>query len=331
MTARTIRVAMTQTVNAYSPMPARVEDLGQLTGRLEDLRRVNLEHHLELMAAAAAAGVQAIGLGELFTGPYFALQNEPMWSELAEDAWNGPTVTALALAARRHGMVVVAPIYERDSLSGRLFNTAVVIDADGEVLGTYRKTHIPHGSNEQGSFFEQCYYEASDGKNKVGPADVSTNPFFPVFNTAIGRIGVAICYDRHFVGVMLTLALEGAELVFCPAVTFGAKSERMWPVEFAADAARHNLFIGGSNRKGVEPPWNQPYFGDSHFVGPNGRVEDGSTHPNLVISDLDLGELSDDDPSGWDFPRDGRHDIYSHHRRRQFATRTSRPGGTLHE
>jgi len=319
MTARIIRVAMTQTVNAYAPMPARVEDLAQLEGRLEDVRRVNLEHHLDLMEAAAAAGVRAIGLGELFTGPYFALEDDPMWSALAEDAWSGPTVTALAAAARRHAMVVVAPIYERDGLSGRLFNTAVVIDADGRVLGTYRKTHIPHGTNEQGSFYEQLYYEASDGKNRVGGADVSTNPYFPVFTTAIGRIGVAICYDRHFVGVMLSLALEGAELVFCPAVTFGAKSERMWPLEFAVDAARHNLFIGGSNRKGVEPPWNQPYFGDSHFVGPNGRVPDLSTHPNLVISDLELGELAEADPSGWDFPRDGRHDIYSHHGRRQFG------------
>jgi len=66
-------------------------------------------------------------------------------------------------------------------------------------------------------------------------------------------------------------------------------------------------------------PWaasDQPFFGDSHFVGPNGRVADGSTHPNLVVSDLDLGELSEPDPSGWDFPMDGRHTIYSHHGRR---------------
>ncbi len=319
MKTRLVRVAMTQTVNAYGPMPARVEDLAQLAGHLEDVRQVNLEHHLALLESAAAAGVRAIGFGELFTGPYFALHDDPMWNGLAEDAWSGPTVTALAAAAKQHGMVVVAPIYERDALSGRLFNTATVIDADGTVLGTYRKTHIPHGSNEQGSFYEQQYYLRSDGKNRVGSSDVSTNPFFPVFDTAIGRIGVAICYDRHFVGVLLSLALEGAELVFCPAVTFGAKSQRMWPLEFAVDAARHNLFIGGSNRRGVEPPWNQEFFGDSHFVGPNGRVEDVSAHKNLIVSDLDFGELSDPDPSGWDFPRDGRHNIYSHLARRMFG------------
>ena len=77
------------------------------------------------------------------------------------------------------------------------------------------------------------------------------------------------------------------------------------------DAARHNLFIGGSNRKGSEPPWGQPYFGESHFAGPNGALRDVSTHANLVIADLDLGELRSTDPSGWNLPRDIRHDIYS--------------------
>jgi N-carbamoylputrescine amidase len=318
MTQRLVRVAMTQTVNAYGAMPARIEDLAQLAGHLDDIRHANIDHHLALLEAAAAAGVRAIGLGELFTGPYFALHDDPMWTSLAEDAWDGPTVSALRAAAKQHGMVIVAPIYERDALSGKRFNTAVVIDADGMVLGSYRKTHIPHGSNELGSFYEQLYYERSDGKNRVGASNVATNPFFPVLATAIGRIGVAICYDRHFDGVMLSLALEGAELVFCPAVTFGAKSQRMWPIEFAVDAARHNVFIGGSNRKGVESPWNQPFFGDSHFVGPNGRAPDVSAHPNLIISDLDLGELTEPDPSGWDFPRDNRHDIYSHHGQRMF-------------
>ena len=94
-------------------------------------------------------------------------------------------------------------------------------------------------------------------------------------------------------------------------MTFGAKSERMWRLEFAVDAARHNVFIGGSNRAGVEAPWNQPYFGDSHFVGPNGALANVSTHPELVISDVDLSTLSKPDPSGWNLTRDIRRDIYS--------------------
>ena len=306
-----VRAAMTQTVNAYRHMPATVNELSRLSHRLPDVRRANVDHHLELLEAAAAQKVAVIGLGELFPGPYFALRADPMWTALAEDARDGETVTTLRAAARRLGMIVIAPIYELEASTGRRFNTAVVIDETGQVLGTYRKTHIPFGKNEQGSFHENVYYQRSDGHNLTGPKNVSRNPFFPVFATSIGRVGVAICYDRHFEGVMASLAHEGAELVFSPAVTFGAKSERMWRLEFATDAARHNLFIGGSNRKGVEPPWNQPYFGDSHFVGPNGAIADRSTHPNLVIADLDLGERAAGDPSGWDLPRDIRHDIYS--------------------
>ncbi len=307
---RLLRAAMTQTVNVYPDMPATAAGLSSLAGRLGDVRRANVDHHVSLLEEAARQGARAVGLGELFPAPYFALTSDPMWIALAEDAKDGETVTAIRAAARRLGLVVVAPIYEIDPGSGKRFNTAVVIDDRGEVLGTYRKTHIPHGKNEQGSFHENLYYERSDGGMSSGPANVSTNPFFPVFATAVGRVGVAICYDRHFEGVMSALAREGAELVFSPAVTFGAKSQRMWRHEFAVDAARHNLFIGGSNRSGVEPPWNQPYFGDSHFVGPNGPASDVSTHPEVVVADLDLGELSASDPSGWNLPRDVRHEIY---------------------
>ncbi len=110
---------------------------------------------------------------------------------------------------------------------------------------------------------------------------------------------------------MWSLAHEGAELVFSPAVTFGEKSQRMWHLEFPVDAARHRLFIGGSNRRGVEPPWNQPYFGESYFVGPGGVLPNLSTHPELIVSDVELAELSRPDPSGWNLPRDLRPDIYS--------------------
>jgi N-carbamoylputrescine amidase len=308
--SRVVRAAMTQTVNAYRDMPATVADLARLAGRLDDVRRANVDHHLALVEEAARQGARAVGLGELFPAPYFALGRDPMWTALAEDAQEGATMTAVRAAARRLGLVVVAPIYELDGSTGKRFNTAVVVGPDGEVLGTYRKAHIPFGQNEQGSFHEDLYYERSDGKNLLGPANVSLNPFFPVFATPLGRVGVAICYDRHFEGVMSALARAGAEMVFSPAVTFGQKSRRMWDHEFPVDAARHNLFIGGSNRKGVEPPWNQPYFGASYFVGPNGPVPDLSSHPSLVIGDLDLDELSAGDPSGWNLRRDVRPEIY---------------------
>jgi N-carbamoylputrescine amidase len=309
---RLLTIAVTETINAYPDMPDRVDDLPLLEGRLEEIRRANVDHHLALIAQAAERGVKAIGLGELFTGPYFALTQHPMWRSLAEDARSGPTVTALSEAAARHQVVIVAPIYELEATSGRRFNTAVVIDAGGEVLGKYRKMHIPEGENEQGRFLEPYYYQASaPGLENRSIKNRSSNPYFPVFETAAAKIGVSICYDRHFEGVVRSLAAAGAELIFSPAVTFGNKSARMWALEFEVDAARHNVFIAGSNRRGQERPWNQPYFGDSHVVGPNGRVAAKPSPEGLVIAEIDLDQLSAGDPSGWKLTRDRRPGDYS--------------------
>lgn len=309
---RVVRVAMTETRNAYAPMPATRADLVTLVGRLEAVRAANVAHNLALVRQAAERGARIVGLGELFPAPYFALGRDPMWRTLAEDAYEGPTIAACRACARAAGVVVVAPIYELDARTGRRFNTAVVIDERGEPLGRYRKCHIPEGSNELGSFHESFYYQASDGD--LGPmlGAVSRDPFFPVFQTSVCRLGVAICYDRHFEGVMRSLAAGGAELVLSPAITFGSKSRRVWELEFEVDAVRHRLFIGGSNRKGAEPPWEQDYFGASHFVGPSGRVTPlPDAPPGLVIADLDLAQLEGPDPSGWDLPRDRRPPIYA--------------------
>lgn len=297
---RDITIALTETISVFPGMPARPDGLDALAGRLEDVRSANVAHNLALIERAAARGAQIVGLGELFTAPYFALTRHPVWLELAEDAATGPTVTALAASAARLGVAIVAPIYERDPESGRRFNTAVVLDRRGKIVGKYRKTHIPEGKNEQGAFNEPFYF---------GPArDVAE--YFPVFDLGFVRIGVSICYDRHFDGVVRSLAAGGAELIFSPAVTFGAKSERMWAIEFEVDAARNNVFIAGSNRKGAEPPWNQPFFGGSLVVGPNGRVPVDRSEEALVVATVDLAELTRPDPSGWNLARDRRPDIY---------------------
>jgi len=306
---RVVRVAMTETRNAYPHMPDTIAGLATLADRLDDVRAANVEHHVRLVRAAAGLGAHLIAMGELFTGPYFALGRDPMWLGLAEDAATGPTVTRMAEVSRERAVIVVAPIYELDAATGRRFNTAVVIEA-GEVLGKYRKTHIPAGENEQGAFAETFYYEPSDGELGRWPRNVSKNRFFPVFETARGRLGVAICYDRHFPGVMEALADNGAEIVVSPAVTFGDKSRRMWELEFPVDAARHHLYIAGSNRRGAEPPWTQEYFGASYFSGPNGRIEPLTSPSELVIADLDLAVLDAPDPSGWNLARDRRPTIY---------------------
>lgn len=303
-----VRAALTQTVNAFAGMPERVEDLGRLEGRLEDVRRANVDHHVELIRTACIAGAQIVCLGELFTAPYFALSKNPMWKALAEDPAGGPTITRLREVATELAVVLIAPVYELDAQTGNRFNTAVVIDSGGRVLGKYRKAHIPCGANEQGEFVETFYYGRSEGpQNEPSECILGDNPYFPVFKTRVGRVGVAICYDRHFEGVVAALAKAGAQIVFSPAVTFGAKSQRLWEHEFLVDACRHRVFIGGSNRKGVEKPWNQPYFGASYFAGPDGEKLAALSAPaELVIADLDLGTLQQPDPSGWNLRRDTR-------------------------
>lgn len=305
------RIAVTQTRNAYADMPDRVDELSRLESELVRVRDANLDHHEKLVESASREGARIIGFGELFAAPFFALTELPMWRSLAEDALDGPTVTRMRRAAQAHNMIIVAPIYEKDRATEMLFNAAVVIDEHGEVLGSYRKTHIPHGTNEKGAFSERFYYGASDGAMFVSRrANCSNKRFFPVFQTSVARIGIAICYDRHFEGVMKSLADGGAEIVFSPAVTFGDKSQRLWRQEFATDAARHNIYIAGSNRLGPEKPWNITYYGDSHVVGPNGALENLSPNPELVIADVDVKALESTDPAGWRLRGDRRPDIF---------------------
>lgn len=300
--SRVLRVAATETKNAFGDMPERIEDLPRLAGRMDEIRDANLAHHEALARQAAAIGVRAMSFGELFTAPYFATVEDPMWLGLAEDALTGPTATRLAKLAAELRMVLVAPLFEHDATNGRRYNTAVVIDADGRVLGRYRKTHIPHGANEKNQFRERFYY---------GAADDSLTPYFPVFETKVGRVGVAICYDRHFEGVMRSLVAGGAELIFSPAITFGDKSEHFWEREFEVDAMRHRVFIVGSNRLGVEPPFGVHYFGRSHVAGPDGRVPSQRDLPNMIWADVDLDVISSTDGSGWNLVRDRRPDIYT--------------------
>lgn len=309
-----LRVALTETRNVFAEMPGRVEELAALAGRLAEVRAANLAHHRALAARAAEAGARLVCFGELFAGPYFALSREPLWHEFAEDVREGPSVLLAAEIAREHEVVVVAPIYERDAASGRRFNTAVVVDAGGEWLGAYRKNHIPRGANERAAFDERFYYQPGDGAAPRGPKTRAASPYFPVFETAVCRLGIAICYDRHFPGSVASLAAAGAELVLSPAVTFGEKSRRLWHREFEVDAARHGLFVGGSNRLGAEAPWNVAFFGHSHIAGPDGVLPRLASPEGIALFDLDLTRLAADDPAGWNLARDARPGIYVHDR-----------------
>lgn len=281
-------------------MPSDRKDQSDLERSMDRIREENLRFQIALIEQAAAEGARVVCLNELCIAPYFCFDEEPLWRRLAENAEAGPTARALTRAAAAHGVVLIAPIYELDRKLDQRFNTALVINEHGLLLGKYRKAHIPKGETESDGVNETFYFHPS-----------CAEPYFPVFSTTAGKLGVCLGYDRHFDGVFAALAREGAQIVFAPGTEFGAKAKTLWESEARTNAARHRLFIGQSNRMGAERPWNRVFFGDSFFTGPDGgRLENLSRHPSLVISSLELAAQSYPDPVGWDLPRDVRPDIY---------------------
>ena len=159
-----------------------------------------IQKHEGYAHEAAKQGAQVMLFQELFYGPYFCQVQDPQYYSYTELIPDGPTTKRMQDLAKQTGMVLVVPMYEEDSTaSGIYYNTAAVIDADGKYLGKYRKTHIPH---VQG-FWEKFYFRPG-------------NLGYPVFETAVGKVGVYICYDRHFPEGARALGLNGAEMVFIP-------------------------------------------------------------------------------------------------------------------
>ena len=148
---------------------------------VQDLRRLMLDKHVALIEEAAGRGIEVLCLQELFTSPYFPAEQNDRWRQLAEPVPDGPTVRLMQEQARRHGMVMVVPVFEEE-ITGLFYNTAAVIDSDGTYLGKYRKNHLPHVAP---GFWEKFYFRPG-------------NLGYPVFNTSRGKVGVYICYDRHF-------------------------------------------------------------------------------------------------------------------------------------
>src|SRR6202163_2646350 len=168
----------------------------------EQIRQRMIEAHLPLIEAAGKARVQVLCLQEVFTQPYFCPSQDAKWYAAVERIPDGPTTKLMQELAKQHAMVIVAPIYEEE-ITGIYYNTAAVIDADGKYLGKYRKNHIPHVNP---GFWEKFYFRPG-------------NLGYPAFDTAYARIGVYICYDRHFPEGARVLGLNGAEIVFNPSAT----------------------------------------------------------------------------------------------------------------
>ena len=174
-----------------------------------------------------------IGFQEVFNAPYFCQVQEPEHYRWAEPVPDGPTVRRMQELARETGMVIVVPVFEVEQ-SGFYYNTAAVIDADGTFLGKYRKHHIPQVKG----FWEKYYFK---------PGNVG----WPVFDTAVGKVGVYICYDRHFPEGWRQLGLNGAQLVYNPSATSRGLSAYLWQLEQPAAAVANEYFIAAINRVGA--------------------------------------------------------------------------------
>ena len=253
-----------------------------------------IDLHAEHVASAAAAGARVMCFQELFYGPYFCQVQDAQHYSYAEAIPDGPTTERFCELAARHEMVLVLPMYEREQ-AGLLYNTAAVIDADGSYLGKYRKNHLPQVKG----FWEKFYFRPG-------------NLGYPVFETAVGTVGVYICYDRHFPEGWRALGLAGAEIVFNPSATSRGLSAYLWQLEQTSAAAANMYYVGAINRVGVEPLGDNDFYGTSYFADPRGQIVGSAASDEdaeLVVRELDL-ELIDEVRSQWAFYRDRRPDSY---------------------
>ncbi|MGH8925850.1 MAG: nitrilase-related carbon-nitrogen hydrolase [Acidimicrobiia bacterium] len=253
-----------------------------------------IKKHEDYARQAAEQGAEVMCFQEVFYSPYFCQVQENEHFDDAEPIPAGPTTKAMQALAKETGMVLVLPMFEMEQ-EGFYYNTAAVIDADGIYLGKYRKTHIPHVKG----FWEKFYFRPG-------------NTGYPIFDTKVGRIGVYICYDRHFPEGWRALGLKGAKIVFNPSATSRGLSMYLWNLEQPAAAVANEYFIGAINRVGQEPLGDNDFYGSSYFVDPRGqKVGEAAsdTDEELIIRDLDL-DMVEEVRKTWAFYRDRRPDAY---------------------
>jgi N-carbamoylputrescine amidase len=262
---------------------------------LEQVKQAMIDKHLGYIQQAAAAGAQITCLQEIFYGPYFCAEQQTRWYDFTEPVPDGPTIRLMQEQARKYRMALIVPIYERE-IEGVYYNTAAVIAADGTYLGKYRKTHIPHVAP---GFWEKFYFRPG-------------NLGYPVFDVGVARVGVYICYDRHFPEGARALGLNGAEIVFNPSATVAGLSEHLWKLEQPAHAVANGYFIGAINRVGVEAPWNiGEFYGSSYFCNPRGQIiaQASRDKDEVLTADLDLDQIGEVRKT-WQFFRDRRPELY---------------------
>ncbi|MBE0527037.1 MAG: acyltransferase [Candidatus Thorarchaeota archaeon] len=242
---------------------------------------------------AKQQGVQVLCFQELFFGPYFCAEQNRKWYKYTEHV-PGPLTERMQKLAKKNNLVLIVPMYEEDG-TGIYYNTAAVIESDGTYLGKFRKMHIPHLDP---GFWEKFYFRPG-------------NLGYPVFDTSVGKIGVYICYDRHFPEGARALGLNGAEIVFNPSATVAGLSEHLWSIEQPAHAVANGYFMAAINRVGEEPWKTGHFYGSSYVVDPRGQmlVKGSRDQEELVVADVDL-DMIREVRNVWQFYRDRRPDSY---------------------
>ena len=281
--ARNVTVGLIQCATPFDPK-----------WTVQKIQKDALDRHIPFIEEAGKKGVQILGLQEIFNGPYFCPSQDPFWYD-ATEAVPGPTTEIMQAYAKKYQMAMVVPVYEKD-IPGVYYNTAAVIDADGTYLGKYRKNHIPHTNQ----FWEKYFFRPG-------------NLGYPVFQTRYAKVGVYICYDRHFPEGARALGLNGAEIVFNPSATVAGLSQYLWKLEQPAHAVANGYFVAASNRVGTEAPWNiGKFYGTSYLVDPRGNfVSVGSEDKDELVVGVANLELIEEVRRTWQFYRDRRPETYS--------------------
>ena len=270
----------------------------QLTA--EDTPAANVRKTLPRIEEAAAKGAKIIGLQEMFTTKYFCINQDPKNFDLAEPIETGPSVTELAKAAKRLGVVIVAPLFEARG-SEVYHNTAAVIDADGTVLGKYRKMHIP-----QDPGFEEKFY--------FTPGDLG----FRTWKTAHGDVGVLICWDQWYPEAARLTALGGAQILFYPTAigwlpeekaALGHAQHNAWETVQRGHGVANGCYVAATNRVGTEG--RTQFWGQSFVSDPYGEIVARASieKEEILLADCDLVKQREFRRI-WPFFRDRRIDAY---------------------
>jgi N-carbamoylputrescine amidase len=264
----------------------------------------NLRRTLALAEKAARQGANIICTQELFRSQYFCQAEKHEYFSLAE-AIPGPSTRAFQALARKHGVVVIASLFERRA-SGLYHNTAVIIDADGRLVGRYRKMHIP----DDPLYYEKFYFT---------PGDTG----FRAWDTRFGRIGVLICWDQWYPEAARLTALQGAEILFYPTAIgwhpgekaeHGARQHGAWETIQRAHAVANGCYVAAVNRIGTERPEGGDgieFWGQSFVAGTSGEIiaKAGTDREEVMLVPVDLGQV-DTTRTHWPFLRDRRIDAY---------------------